>query len=107
VLTVAVIFVLLGVNGVELHRIMCYYEVTPNFVIHSKGLLKKDIKRIFMGTVSDLILKQNIWQRMLNYGTVGIHRYTEGAIIEVKNINNPSVFMEVLQDRLNARRNEG
>jgi len=96
-----IVLIIIGIKSTEFHRLYTYYEITSHYAIISKGIFTRDIKRIFIPTISDIVLKQNVWQRILNYGNVKIHRYTAGAIIDVKNINNPKNFIEVLESRLN------
>ncbi|MBD3253176.1 PH domain-containing protein [Candidatus Pacearchaeota archaeon] len=97
----AFIFMIVGIKGTEIHRFFSYYQITTHYLVHSRGILNNDVKRIFIPTISDIVLKQTFWQRLLNYGNVMVHRYTPGAIIEVKNINNPEKFIDILEDRLN------
>jgi len=101
VLITAGVFILISIKGTELHRLLSYYQITSHYIVYSKGLITKNVQRIFLPTITDIVLKQNVWQRVLNYGTLDIHRFTEGAIIEVKHINDPTYFLELLENKLN------
>jgi len=102
-LIAAAVFIIGTIKTTEIHRLRNYYEITSNYMIHKKGLFTKEIKRIFIPTISDIGLKQTPWQRLLNYGTVKIHRYSEGPTIDVKNINSPIEFMDILEGVLNRK----
>ena len=96
-----IIFILLIIKVTEVHRLSKYYEVMLAYVAFSKGFFKKDRIQIHMPTISDIVLKQTPWQRILNFGNVEIYRYTTGTPnILVKNINNPHAFIEAIESQL-------
>ncbi len=95
-----IVFVILGIKFAELHRLFHSYEITPRYVVHTFGYVSKDMKRIFIPTISDLILKQNGWQRLLNYGNIEVHRYSDGSAIDLNNIPSPSKLLKILENRL-------
>lgn len=97
----AVVLILISIKATEIHRLMNNYEITKKYVIHRKGLVSKVEKSIFIPTISDVIVVQSSWERLLNYGTVRIHRYSDGSKIDVKKIKNPHKFAKILQERLN------
>lgn len=90
----------LGIKFTELHRMGHYYKVTCNHLLHSKGIISKDVKRVFLPTISDIDLQQSFFQRIFNYGTVVVYRYGEKGVIEIKNINSPMKFIKFLQDKM-------
>ena len=96
----AILFVIFGIKLTEVHRLINTYELTENYLIYSKGLFTTNIKRIFIPTISDLILDQTPWQRMLNFGSVDIRRYAEGPAVHLKNIDKPGDFIDLLEERL-------
>ena len=93
-------FVVLGVKGTEIHRFRVYYEISTHYLIQSNGIFSKHLSQIHMPTISDIIIKQNLWQRILNYGDIDIHRFTVGPLLTIKRINNPSGFAELLEMRM-------
>jgi len=99
-----VIFILICIKATEIHRFLSYYEITPNSIIRSKGILRNDITRIYMNSVTDLVLKQGIFQRLFNFGTIKVHRFTEGAIFEIKNINRPGHYLNIMEHALDKNR---
>ncbi|MEX0920396.1 MAG: PH domain-containing protein [Candidatus Pacearchaeota archaeon] len=95
-----IVFVILGIKFAEVHRLFHSYELTPGYVVHTFGYVSRDMTRIFIPTISDLILKQNGWQRLLNYGNIEVHRYSDGSAIDLRNIPNPSKLLKILENRL-------
>ncbi len=106
-LFISSLFVVLGIKLTEVHRLLNSYEITSDYMIHTYGLLSKRVKRIFIPTISDLVLRQTFWQRILNFGTVEVHRYSEGPAIYVYGINNPEKFMELLESKMLKKRGGG
>ena len=104
VIIAAIVFIILCIKGTEIHRITRYYQITNHYLVCSKGIFNNDIKKIFIPTISDLVLKQNVWQRILNYGDVLIHRFTTDSVMDVKNINDPEYFIENLEEIMNLLR---
>jgi uncharacterized membrane protein YdbT with pleckstrin-like domain len=98
----AIIFGVLILKGTEFHRINSYYSITPHYVIYSNGIINTDVTRIYIPTISDIVVKQNLWKRLLNFGDLRIHRYSKGAIIEMKSINNPNHYARILEEKLNT-----
>lgn len=96
----AILFVIFGIKLSEVHRLINTYEVTENYLIYSKGLFTTNIKRIFIPTISDLILEQTPWQRILNFGSVDVRRYAEGPAVHLKNIDKPQDFIDLVESRL-------
>lgn len=96
----AIAFVVLGIKLGEVHRLFNRYELTSEYIIHSYGFFSTNVTRIYLPTISDLILKQSVWQKLLNYGNIEVHRYSDGSVIDLKNIPKPSKFLRILEKRL-------
>ena len=86
----------------EIHRLGNSYEINESSVIHRKGYLSIISKRIEFGAISDVDVKQNLWQRFLYFGDVEIFKFSEKSII--RDINNPFKFVEFLEKKLDSRR---
>ncbi len=99
-----VFFIVVCFIATELHRVLSYYEITSTHIARSRGIFAKDITRIYLSSVTDLVLKQSVWQRIFNFGTIKVHRFTEGAIFEIKNINNPKYYLNKAEKGLNRSR---
>lgn len=96
-------FILLALKTTEIHRLVNLYEINPNVVVHSFGLFSKRVQDIDMNSISDIRIHQTLWQRMLNYGDVVISLFAHDNM--VRNIDDPSRFVEVLEKTMaNARR---
>lgn len=100
----AFIFSILAVIITELHRLSNRYEINDNAVVHAKGLFFVTSKRTDILAVSDAELKQNPWQRILNFGDVNVMVFSRESVTNVKNINNPSEFTSFLEDKINEKR---
>lgn len=96
------IFIAISLISTELHRLSNRYEIDQNHIIHNQGILKKNSKRIFIPTISDLILNQSPLQRLLKFGTLEVHRFSEGSSMNVKHISNPKKFLEILEKKMNT-----
>ena len=92
----AIAFSVLTILATELHRLGQSYYVTPHFVVHKKGYFKRDIKKVAISSISDVDTKQSAWQRMMGYGNVVVHQFSEGGVVTIRNINNPEHFVNLI-----------
>lgn len=95
------IFIVLGIFFTELHRQIDSYKITSNYLMHSNGILSKETRKILIQSIVDIDLRQNFWQRLLNYGTIDIHSVSGANLIKVEKINKPNKFVDVLETRMN------
>lgn len=95
----ALLFFALVIIATEIHRLGNSYELTNDSIIHKKGYFTFTSKRIEFGAISDCDVRQTLWQRLFSYGNVEVHRFSEITII--KNINNPSLFLDFLGEKMN------
>lgn len=93
-------FVVAVLIAVEIHRLGNSYEINDNSVIHRRGYLTIVSKRLEFGAISDSDIRQNPWQRLLSYGDVEIHLYSKENRTIIKEINNPSKFVDFLQVKM-------
>lgn len=93
-------FVIAVLIATEIHRLGNSYEITENSVVLRKGYFTIISKRIEFGAISDIDVKQNLWQRLLSYGNVQIFKFSEKSII--KNINKPFKFVSFLSERMRS-----
>lgn len=101
---ITLVFTLVLVVSTELHRFSNRFEIEPNALVHIKGILKKITRRTDLLAVSDASISQNLWQMMLGYGNVSVRVFSQDSTMPVKNINNPLKFIEILENRMSARR---
>ena len=106
VLVLVVLFILFSIKFTELHRWSNSYEITKDAFIHNKGILNRKTRSMDFLAISDVERKQNIWQRLLNYGDVSVRLYSGESDNPAKNINNPKKFADCLQKMIHAKRRE-
>ena len=88
----------------EIHRFGSSYEVNNHSLIHRKGYFSISSKRLEFGAISDSDVRQNIWQRLWNYGNVEVYLFSRENTTLVKDINKPYVFVEFLQKKMRKAR---
>jgi len=95
-----VIFTILGIGLTELHRLKDSYHITPDHVEHRSGYIAKSITKILIKSITDIHSKQKAWERILGYGSIKVQSQSGANHIEVKNINNPSNFINILEEKM-------
>lgn len=106
VLILVGLFIFSAIKFTELHRWSNSYEITKDSFVHNKGILNRKTRSMDFLAISDTELKQNFWQRLLNYGNVSVRLYSGERDNPAKNINNPKKFADCLQKMIHAKRKE-
>jgi len=101
-LKLVIAFSLAVIIATEIHRLGHSYEISDNSVIHRKGYLTITTKRIEFGAISDIDVKQTLWQRLWRFGNIQIFKFSEKSVI--RNINKPLDFVSFLERKLRGRR---
>ncbi|MFB6246589.1 MAG: PH domain-containing protein [Candidatus Pacearchaeota archaeon] len=98
----SIIFAIVVIFFAEGHRMLNIYEITPEYIKHHFGMVAKNTKSVHIKTISDFVVEQNLLQRLLNYGTIESHRYTEGETMDIilKGIPSPDKYARILQKQL-------
>lgn len=98
----SIIFAIVVIFFSEGHRLLNVYEITSDYIKHHFGMVAKNTKSVYISTISDFVVEQNLLQRFLNYGTIESHRYTEGATMDIilKGIPSPDKYARILQNQL-------
>ena len=92
------VFFFLGLNLTEAHRLNTLYEVTPTNVRCSYDrLLNKNIQKIDYIGISDIFVKNTVWQWMLGYGDIKIRLFSKEATINIKKIDKPGRFADIVE----------
>ena len=92
--------------SVELSRLLVDYQITPEKIIITKGIIKKHCKNVHfhpLGFVPDINLKQSFIQRLLGYGTVFIDGSGENHL-EIKDVNHPQKILSTLEGLIEKNR---
>ena len=82
-----------------------YYEVTPDQVIHKRGIFFRKVERFVLRHVWYAEVEHGLWGHILNYGTITLYDQRRNKLMELYLIHNPDRYMEVL-DKLNPRIDE-
>jgi len=94
-------FVIASVIATELHRRYNTYEVDEGSLVHTMGILTKRSRKMDFSAISDLYVIQTLWQRMLSYGSVEVRLFSGENTTHIKNINNPSTFVDIVLSKIN------
>ena len=106
VLILVGLFIFSAIKFTELHRWRNSYEINKDSFVHNKGILNRKTRSMEFLAISDTELRQNFWQRLLNYGNVSVRLYSGESDNPAKNINNPKKFANCLQKMIHAKRRE-
>ncbi|MCF7910199.1 PH domain-containing protein [Candidatus Pacearchaeota archaeon] len=101
-----IVFIVVIFKFTELHRLSNYYEINQDALVHVRGLINKNSKNVDVFAISDIDIDQNLWQRMLGYGTVKVRLFSEDNSTLVKDIKNPKEFVRVLEKVMMEKRIE-
>lgn len=100
-----IFFSIVAIFMTEINRLGNLYEINDRSLVHIKGIFFKTTKKTDLLAVSDAELKQNPWQQLLNFGNVEAVVFSRDSTTYVKNINNPSRFLDFLGEKMNQKRN--
>ena len=102
-----IVFIVIIVLFVEVHRFKDLYEINQNSLVHSHGILNKKIKSSDFFAISDFDVNQKLWQRLFGFGDVNVRLVSHDSSTAVKNINNPTKFAAFLEESISKKRTEG
>tara|TARA_B100000315_G_scaffold215467_1_gene214782 strand:- start:2137 stop:2799 length:663 start_codon:yes stop_codon:yes gene_type:complete len=100
----AVVFSIVALIGTEANRFMNTYEINPQSLVHRRGIFVQTTKTVDLTAVSDADSKQNLFQKLFNYGNVSVHLFSRDGAIPINHINNPKRFVNFLEEKMNAKR---
>lgn len=98
----------LGTILSTLHLNFTWYKISQNELIITKGFFTRHTDTIELYLLKDPDLKETLWQRLFNVGTIGVRiddssRTTRtGMFIELKNIKKASEVRKLLRDYIEA-----
>ncbi|MBU0457072.1 MAG: PH domain-containing protein [Nanoarchaeota archaeon] len=91
----------------ELSRYFVNYKITPKKVITTNGIIKQTKKNIYfhpLGFVTDINVKQDRIQRILNYGTVYVKSASGDNSLEIKDVDRPHEVLEMIENLIKRNR---
>ena len=106
-LEAVLVFSVILISFIELHRFRVFYGVTDISLVHSKGIFAKTTRKVDLSSISDADSKQTAWQRLLNYGNVDARMFSKDSTLQIKNINAPEKFANFLEEKMNEKRSKG
>lgn len=101
--------IVLAFASAELSRALIHYEITPEKVVITHGIIRKQKQHVNfspLGFVPAINVKQNFVQRILNYGTVFVHD-SGGCHLEIEDVNRPHEILAQLEELIEENRNPG
>ena len=93
-------FIALGLTITEVHRMRHVYYLTPNYIEHHAGIIARGIKKIHIGSITDIKAQQKIWHRILGFGNIIVQSASGATDISINNINNPNNFIAEFEKRM-------
>lgn len=98
----------LGTILSALHLNFTTYQISKDELIITKGFFNRKTDSVELYLLKDPDLKETLWQRMFNVGTIGVkvdshsNSYQAGRYIEVKNIKKCKEVRKLLRDYIEA-----
>ncbi|MCX7848065.1 MAG: PH domain-containing protein [bacterium] len=81
------------------------YQLSSQRLIITSGLLSKHVDELELFRVKDILVSQNIWQRLLNYGTITILSTDDTTPqLVMPHIHEPLKAKEVLREAYHEAR---
>lgn len=104
---VPLIFAAIVIKGTEIHRLGHKYELNNRSVVHTRGYLLANSRRIDLFAISDIIITQSFLQRVLNFGDIHIRLFSVESTNTLKNINRPHQFAQKIEEQMYEARGVG
>jgi uncharacterized membrane protein YdbT with pleckstrin-like domain len=88
----------------EVHRAYDKYEVNKRTVVHTSGIFRKHSRRIDLFAISDVIVRQTFYQRMMDFGDIHIRLFSLETENVLKNLDNPRRFALAIEKNQHVAR---
>jgi len=96
--------IIIGIKLTEINRLSHLYEINQLALVHTKGIFSRHSRRIHLGSISDVIIKQGVFQRLFDYGDVHIRLFSPESTNVFKSISNPHEFARILETAMRDSR---
>ena len=96
-----IIAVFAGMSATEIHRISQTYEVNPNSIIHTKGYITRNSKRINLLAINDITISKTLYQRIFRLGNINVMVANAAQQTILRNLHNPHSFAETIEKNIN------
>lgn len=77
-----------------------HYEITPEFIVHKRGILWRKIERFKLVHVKSFGLEQGVFGKVFDYGTLRFYDWFLRKDYSVYLIHNPKKYLGILEDLL-------
>ena len=74
-----------------------YYELTPETIIHKKGLIFRKREKYSMQHVHYITISQDLIGKVFNYGTITLFDQRRTKLLDLYLIHNPTRYREVFE----------
>lgn len=97
-------FLFISLKYTELHRMGHIWRINKDFFVHYSGIINKRIKKLDYLAISDIEVRQSVFQRLFGYGDVVIHQFAEAIIL--KSIKKPKMVADKIQEAIENKRKQ-
>lgn len=101
-----VLFVLLVIGKITLTVYLVlewmneYYEITPESIIHRKGVIFKSMEKRSLDKVRNVNLVRGLFAGLLNYGTIRLYDIRLNKYMDLYLVHNPIRYLHILENLL-------
>lgn len=106
VVYLVLVLAFLFLASAEISRLAHRGKVTSSKLVIINGLIKQSKKHIYLGSISDIDVKQSFFQRIFNYGKIHIKSMSGEGSLEIKDIANPGEKMEEIEEIIEKYKNK-
>ena len=94
-----IVFTIIGMTITEIHRLKDTYKISHEYVEHRSGIISKGEKKIHIKSITDINARQNVFQRLMGYGSIVVQSASGANNIIINNINHPKKFIIILESK--------
>ncbi len=74
-----------------------YYELSPQYLVHKKGVIFRKIERFSMDHIRYCSVNQGLFGKLLNFGTITFLDQRRIKYLDLYLIHNPTKYLEVFE----------
>jgi len=80
------------------------YEIREDSIIHHRGILKIKEDIYTLRNLSSVVIEQNIWGKLFNYGTIILYSPIHKSNYHLNNIHNPKKIVNTFYDNIEDKK---
>lgn len=100
----SIALIVLTIIFAEIHRAYDRYEINPRSVVHRRGFYHTHTRRIDLYAISDVIVTQTLYQKILNFGNIQVRLFSSESKSTLKNLDKPHWFAEMVESNMHTAR---